>query len=90
MKRATQPAVSPRGGKSPGAPRIGLSSARGPTWRDPGAMSPQERLTELGSLLATGYRRLRLRQKALAEGASPERPCDPVDTRENRNPQEVA
>ena len=83
LKQAPRPAVSPRDGDSPGAPRPRPSLASRPTWRNAGAMSPEQRLTELGKLLATGYRRLRMRQKALAESAGTERPCDPVDSQEN-------
>ena len=58
---------------------------------DPSAMTLEERLAELGSLFATGYRRLRLLQKALAESAVTERPCDPVDShREDDATEEVA
>ncbi len=43
-------------------------------------MTPDERLAELGEILATGYRRLQL---SLAESAAPEAPCDPaVNTKE--------
>ena len=44
--------------------------------QDPADMTPGARLAELGAALATGYRRLRLRQKALAESAEPEAPSD--------------
>lgn len=58
--------------------------------RDPDAMSPEERLAELGSLLATAVRRLRLRQKELADQADRERPCDrPVDGPESPDPKEA-
>jgi hypothetical protein len=51
---------------------------------NPADMAPGERLAELGALLATGYRRLQLRRKALAESAEPEAPSDrPVDRSEN-------
>ena len=50
--------------------------------RDPGAMAPADRIAELGALLATGYRRLRLNrlnpQNWLAESAEAEAPCDPA------------
>ena len=39
-------------------------------------MTPDERLAELGEILAAGYRRFR--QKALDESAQPEAPSDPV------------
>ena len=42
---------------------------------DHGAMSPGDRLAELGSLLALGYRRVRLRQHSLDESAEPEALC---------------
>ena len=57
--------------------------------RDPALMSPEERLAELGALLATAVRRRRLRQNELAGGGEAERPCDPVDTPEKPD-QEVA
>ena len=38
-------------------------------------MTPDERLAELGEILAAGYRRMRLRQKALAESANPGALC---------------
>ena len=47
--------------------------------RDPSAMTTQERLAELGEILATGYRRFRLSLAGLAE---PEATCDSVDTTE--------
>ena len=50
--------------------------------KDPAVMSPAERMAELGALLATGYRRYRLRQKDLADGRQPERACDSVDSPE--------
>ncbi len=44
---------------------------------DPAAMAPEERLVELGAILATGYRRLRLcREQDLAGSGRPEAPCD--------------
>ncbi len=58
--------------------------------KDPGAMSPEERLAELGALLATALRRSRLRQNELADPAEIERPCDSVDSPENPDDQEVA
>ena len=59
--------------------------------KDPGAMSPKERLAELGALMATGVRRHRLRQKELADGGDSERPCHrPVNTLESPDEQEVA
>ena len=43
-------------------------------------MTPEERIAELGAILATGYRRFRL---SLAERGQPEAPCDPsVNTKE--------
>ena len=41
--------------------------------RDPSCMTPEQRLAELGEILATGYRRLQL---SLAESRQPEAPCD--------------
>ena len=58
--------------------------------KDPAAMSPKERLAELGALLATGVRRHRLRQKELADQADLEAPCDSVNTPESPDDQEVA
>ena len=58
--------------------------------KDPGAMSPEERLAELGALLATGVQRHRLRQKELADGGDSERPCHSVNTPESPDDQEVA
>ncbi len=58
--------------------------------KDPAAMSPKERLAELGALLATGVRRHRLRQKELADGGDSERPCLSVNTPESPEDQEVA
>ncbi len=59
--------------------------------RDPAALAPGERLTELAGILAAGYRRMLLsRQKALAEGGGAERPCDLVDSPENEDAPEVA
>ena len=43
---------------------------------DPAAMTPKERMAEVGALLAAGYRRSRVRQKALAESDDPEARCD--------------
>ena len=57
--------------------------------RDPAAMSPKERLAELGALLATGVQRHRLRQKELADGGDSERPCHSVNTPESPDDQEV-
>ena len=82
-------------GKGAAAPRPPHARAQAPTGpagparprrlRDPGAMTPEERLAELGSLLALGYRRHRLsRETGLAETAGAERPCDPVDTQEQQ------
>ena len=43
----------------------------------PSLMTPAARIAELGAILATGYRRVRLsREKSLAESAEPEAPCD--------------
>ncbi len=46
-----------------------------PHGRDPAALTPQERLVELGAILATGYRRLRV---SLAESRQSEALCDPT------------
>ena len=64
------------------SPRVGTfgspssSGAAGRRARDPGRLSPEERLAELGAILAEGYRRLRLRQKPLDESAEPEAASD--------------
>jgi hypothetical protein len=59
--------------------------------KDPGAMSPKERLAELGSIFATGLRRMQIsREKALADGGDAERPCLSVNTPESPDDQEVA
>ena len=74
--RATRP--------GPATPATGASVGRlSPRWRDPADLTPAERLADLGALLATGYRRARLRERGLAESGGRERPCDPVDTEEN-------
>ena len=55
--------------------------------RDPAAMSADERLRELGALLARGVARLRLRRKALDDGAGPEALSDAVvDAKERTTP----
>ena len=61
-------------------------------YRDPDAMTAEERLAELGVLLATALRRMRLsRETGLAVAGDSERPCDrPVDTPESPDDQEVA
>ena len=59
--------------------------------KDPALMAPADRLAEVGAILAAGYRRHRLHQKALAESASPGAPCNSVDThRESNSTEEVA
>ncbi len=59
--------------------------------KDVAQMSAAERLAAVCAILAVGYRRLSLnRQKALAGGATGERPCDLVDSPENTGNQEVA
>lgn len=46
---------------------------------NPGAMSPEARLAELGALLARAYRRLvQIRANQLAESAENERACAPA------------
>jgi len=44
--------------------------------RDPSEMTPAAQLAEIGSILATGIRRLRLRQKSVDEVANHEPSCD--------------
>ncbi len=58
--------------------------------KDPTVMAPEERMAELGALLATGVQRRRLRQKELADGGDSERPCHSVNTPESPDDQEVA
>lgn len=59
--------------------------------KDPAVMSPEDRLAELGALLATGLRRARLsRETGLADCGERERPCVSVDTPEDPADQEVA
>ncbi len=71
--------------------RARLAGAYAKLARDPAALAPAERLTELAGILAAGYRRARLsREKALAESGGVERPCDLVDSPENDATQEVA
>ena len=59
---------------------------------DPGCMTSEERLLELGALLATGVRRMLLSsKKVLAESAQSERSCDrTVDAPDDPGQQEVA
>ena len=62
-----------------------------PRWRDPAGLTPGERIAELGALLALGYRRARLRQKALAESAQAEALSGPaVDGDRAETAEEVA
>lgn len=57
----------------------------------PSILTPGERLAEIGSLLAAGYRRLRSSsQKPLDSCPEPERPCDSVNNSESKRTQEVA
>ena len=68
-----------------------LAGAYAKRSRDPAAMAPEDRLAELGGILAAGYRRIRpSREKALAESGGAERPCDLVDSPENEDAPEVA
>ena len=79
-----------RSGWDPEPPEERTGAHTGPppaSFQDPAGMAPTGRLAELGALLTRAFRRLKGRQKALAEGAETERPCDPVDSPEN---QEVA
>ncbi len=64
------------GNLNPTRRQAGTQGHGGPTrprWRDPAALTPGERMAELGAILATGYRRLRL---SLAESGQAEAPCD--------------
>lgn len=76
-----------QGGTAPTRRRRGKSATSGHTARlsatpsNPGAMSPEERMAELGSLLATALRRLRLvQEKSLAESRDVEAVCDSETT----------
>ncbi len=57
--------------------------------RDPAALSPEERLVEIATILATGYRRLLLSrnrkesQISLDSSGLAEPSCKPVDGEEN-------
>ena len=54
--------------------RVGGTAVRR---RDPASLTPAERLAELGTILAVGYRRLRLsRQRTLDGSAEVEALCD--------------
>ena len=45
--------------------------------RDPQAMTPAERLAEMGAILALGYRRLQIEQKNRLDGPGPDqRACE--------------
>lgn len=48
--------------------------------RNPAGLSSEERLAEIAALLATGYRRIQLKnsESPLAERPESEAPCDPV------------
>lgn len=59
--------------------------------KKPGAMTPDERLSELGALLAAGYRRLALsRQNELDVQGNTERSCTSVNASKSKKAQEVA
>ena len=102
MRRRAQ--VSSRGGRGAACGGVGLGAPDGrrralePTLgdvlrlsRDPAAMTSQDRLAELGHLLALGYRRLQLHGKGLAENGDGERTCDPaVDGNGAKSAEEVA
>ena len=75
MTSRTRRAVLPRVGAVDSGPRTVPERESTRTRRGPGDMASEGRLAELGALLAMGYRRLQLRQKALAESADPEALC---------------
>ena len=69
--------------------------------RDPAALTPAERLAEVASILATGYRRLRLYAQKLSDPADPdpnplddrapvEGPCDAVVNDREATPRKEA
>ena len=92
--QATVGTKAPKAALARHAATVGASGARvgdcGVRRRDPAAMTPTARLAELGALLATGLRRMRLsRETGLAEDGERERPCDSVDTPEEPTDQEV-
>jgi len=58
---------------------------------DPAAMSPEARLAELSSILATGYRRLYLaREKSLDDNRDSEAQCGPMVDAHESKPVEAA
>ncbi len=84
MKPCTKPS-SPRTG-----PSLGLPGTKGPTSRrsplcGPVPSEPKDRMADLGSILALGYRRARLRQIELAESPLPERSCNSVNSPNTSN-----
>ena len=57
--------------------------------RDPGLMSPADRLAELGAILAAGFRRqLENRLNSLDDRAQVERACEPEVVNSLENPNE--
>ncbi len=72
MRSRSRPPVLPRVGTIGTIP---TTRATHRSRRDPGGMSPGDRLAEFGAILAAGYRRLVLRGKALDESGEPEALC---------------
>lgn len=68
-----------RAQRAPAAPHRAHRAPRG----DPGALPPEARLRELGALLADGYRRARLRWKALDESGEAEAESVGAESRES-------
>ena len=82
-------AVPARHGATEGASRARVGLAVDPRC-DPAALSPPARISQLGAILATGYRRLRLHQKALEESAKPEAQCTPAVNGDGAEPAKEA
>ncbi len=77
LSRAQAPRVRGRGRNAPDSD-IATPVPTRPRQRDPAAMSADDRLRELGALLARGVARVRLRRKALAESGENEAASGPV------------
>ncbi len=60
-------------------------------YRNPEAMTPAERLAEMGAILALAVRRMRhARETGLDDGPDVERPCASVDAPESHDDEGVA